>query len=53
MGLLQCAYLDGDGARCKNLSETSANLYLDSEIYDSPRWVDVNLCLEHAQHYMV
>lgn len=52
MGLLQCVHLDEDGVRCKNVSETSANLHL-SDTYDLPRWVNVNLCLEHAQHYMV
>jgi hypothetical protein len=47
----QCAFLDGDGKRCRKKSAIKLRLHLNPEIYDYPRWVEVNLCIDHFLHF--
>ncbi len=45
--LPQCNYLDENGKRCRRRSGIKEKLFLDVEIYESPGWVEVNLCPQH------
>ena len=47
----QCAFLSSEGKRCRKRSALKLQVHLDSEIYDYPSWVEVNLCAEHFTHY--
>ena len=46
----QCAFLDGDGKRCRSRSAIKGRVHLDNEIY-SNAWVEVNLCPDHYISY--
>lgn len=46
----QCAFLDEDGKRCRCRSAIKHQLHLENELYNYPRWVEVNLCSEHFLH---
>ena len=48
--LPRCTYLDENGKRCRKRSALKLRLHLDNEIYKYPRWVEVNLCIEHFIH---
>lgn len=49
--LPQCSYLNNEGKRCRRRSALRLNLHLESELYDYPNWVQVNLCIEHYSYY--
>ena len=49
--LPQCSYLDENGKRCRRRSGIKKKLHLDVEIYEYPRWVEVNLCPQHFIHF--
>jgi hypothetical protein len=47
----QCAFLNEDGKRCRRHSAIQHDLHLESELYNYPAWVRVNLCPEHFIHF--
>lgn len=47
----QCAFLNKDGKRCRVKSAMKDRLVLNSEYYNYPAWVEVNLCPKHFFHF--
>ncbi len=47
----QCNFLDDKEKRCKKRSALQLSLHLDSELYELPAWLKVNLCPEHYIHF--
>jgi hypothetical protein len=44
----QCGALDRNGNRCRKRSAIRHHYHGDSELYDAVRWVEVNVCPDHA-----
>jgi hypothetical protein len=44
----RCSYINQDGKRCRIKSAIQIRVFLDAELYDYPRWVEITSCAKHS-----